>query len=408
MQMSERPRSGRAHEQRLIEGRQAKFPHRLRHHSTTFAACAAAVIFFAAILSGASPAEAVTGYHVVVGSSGLNAHSGPGTAFPVIGKLYNGQPINISCQTKGTLVGVGLPGTPTDVWDRLTNGWFITDYYTSTPGMAGAFTPSIPLCAETPIPPPPTAPPAPPVANQPSDGCAQVRVVGARGSGENPFINNSPAGMGLEVDSFYTTLKSLLPGVDVRYWADPYPAIPVPGNILLNLPGWGGGPYLQSVQYGELFADRYVYDHLHGCPSEHLIMVGYSQGADVMHEVWNNTARNGGLDVWRGRLDGLVLFADPHFDPAQRTSIPAYSLDIGIGDLGWSNHAGIAGATPVEWTPQQETSHFMHSYCRAGDPVCDFPNSNISIHTSYAANGVGVPQGAAPALSRWLAGHYFH
>jgi len=66
----------------------------------------------------------------------------------------NGQAIDIGCQTKGTLVGVGLPGTPTDVWDQLTNGWFITDYYTSTTGIGGAYTPGIPQCGTAPPPAP--------------------------------------------------------------------------------------------------------------------------------------------------------------------------------------------------------------------------------------------------------------
>jgi hypothetical protein len=99
-------------------------------------------------------ANAVTGYHVVVGSAGLNAHNGPGTGYAVVGGLSNGQAIDISCQTKGTLVGVGLPGTPTDVWDQLTNGWYITDYYTSTPGLAGGYTAGIPQCGAAPPPPP--------------------------------------------------------------------------------------------------------------------------------------------------------------------------------------------------------------------------------------------------------------
>ena len=112
-------------------------------------------------LTLAGSASAVTGYHVVVGSAGLNARSGPGTGFPVVGTtLANGQPIDISCQTKGTLVGVGLPGTPTDVWDKLADSRYITDYYTSTPGIGGSYTPGIPQCGSQPGP-APAPPPAP-------------------------------------------------------------------------------------------------------------------------------------------------------------------------------------------------------------------------------------------------------
>lgn len=131
-----------------------------RARPVAWAACVAAVAFVAAVLS-AVPAQAVTGYHIVVGSLGVNARSGPGTGYAAVGKLYNGQAIDIACQTKGSLVGVGLPGTPTDVWDQLTNGWYVTDYYTSTTGLNGNYTPGIPQCggAPTPAPPPPTATP---------------------------------------------------------------------------------------------------------------------------------------------------------------------------------------------------------------------------------------------------------
>ena len=103
-------------------------------------------------------AQAVTGYHVVVGSAGLNAHNGPGAAYSIVGHLANGQAIDIACQTKGTLIGIGLTGTPTDVWDQLTNGWYITDYYTSTPGLAGGYTPGIPECGSAPTPAPTPTP----------------------------------------------------------------------------------------------------------------------------------------------------------------------------------------------------------------------------------------------------------
>jgi hypothetical protein len=241
---------------------------------------------------------------------------------------------------------------------------------------------------------------APAHATQPPDGCAQVRVVAARGSGQNPFTANS--GMGPEVETFYASLKGLLPGVDVRYWADPYPAVAV--SSFAYGPDYKGSRYSASVQQGELLADRYVHDHLNGCPSEHLVIAGYSQGAHVLHDIWNKYAGNGGLDRLRGRLDGVVLFADPHFDASQRNPVPDYSLDIGT--FTQSNHGGILGSNAVVWTPQQETTHFMHSYCRGGDPVCDAVGWDVGIHTTYVDNG--IPQGAAESLSRWLSGHYFH
>jgi hypothetical protein len=133
----------------------------------------------AGALVGITPAAAVTGYHVTVGSLGLNAHNGPGTGYGVVGTLVNGQGIDIACQTKGTLVGTGLPGTPTDVWDQLTNGWYITDYYTSTPGLGGSYTPGIAQCGVA-APPPGPVPPAPvPPASAPPAPIYQRRVAAA-------------------------------------------------------------------------------------------------------------------------------------------------------------------------------------------------------------------------------------
>jgi uncharacterized protein YraI len=109
-------------------------------------------LVLAGIIAPATAADAVTGYHVVVGSAGLNAHNGPGTGYAVVGSLSNGQAIDISCQTTGTPVGAGLPGTPTNIWDQLSNGWYITDYYTSTPGLNGSYTAGIPQCGSAPPP----------------------------------------------------------------------------------------------------------------------------------------------------------------------------------------------------------------------------------------------------------------
>ena len=133
-----------------------------RRRMTSRRAVAAAMwtslVVVGTLLMPIASAQAVTGYHVVVGSAGLIAHSGPGLGFPQVGSLTNGQPIDISCQTKGTLIGVGLPGTPTDVWDELANGWYITDYYTSTPGVGGSYTSGIPQCGSSPVPPPAPTP----------------------------------------------------------------------------------------------------------------------------------------------------------------------------------------------------------------------------------------------------------
>ena len=70
----------------------------------------------------------------------LRERSGPGTWYATRGMLPAGAPISIVCQvrSRSTIRGTGI-------WDRLSNGAYITDYYTTTP-VYNQFTPGIPHC----------------------------------------------------------------------------------------------------------------------------------------------------------------------------------------------------------------------------------------------------------------------
>jgi uncharacterized protein YraI len=93
-------------------------------------------------LLGMQRADAVTGYHVTASPS-LNARGGPGTAYAIVGTLPYGAPIDISCQQQG---GTNINGNAT--WDRLSNGWWIADYWTSTPSF-NSFIPGVHACTTT-------------------------------------------------------------------------------------------------------------------------------------------------------------------------------------------------------------------------------------------------------------------
>jgi uncharacterized protein YraI len=57
----------------------------------------------------------------------LNARSGPATSYPIVTKYSSGASLSVMCQGSGEKVG------STRVWDRLTNGAWVADYYVSTP-----------------------------------------------------------------------------------------------------------------------------------------------------------------------------------------------------------------------------------------------------------------------------------
>jgi surface antigen len=58
----------------------------------------------------------------------VRQRSGPGTGYRTLGILPAGQRIMIVCQVRSASVVRG-----TAIWDRLSDGSYVTDYYTSTP-----------------------------------------------------------------------------------------------------------------------------------------------------------------------------------------------------------------------------------------------------------------------------------
>lgn len=78
-------------------------------------------------------------YYQVEGVSSLNARSGPSTSASVVGTVTLGETLRLSCQAAGSTVST------TNVWDKLTNGWYVSDYYVSTPSSTGYSDP-LPKC----------------------------------------------------------------------------------------------------------------------------------------------------------------------------------------------------------------------------------------------------------------------
>lgn len=89
-------------------------------------------------------------YHVygtcADGGCGLRKRAGPGFShYAHVGWLYDGNAVDIVGQTQGEFVQPNS-GTGSNVWDRLTDGTYVTDVYVTTPGVGGAFTAPIPRC----------------------------------------------------------------------------------------------------------------------------------------------------------------------------------------------------------------------------------------------------------------------
>jgi uncharacterized protein YraI len=86
------------------------------------------------------PVATVAKTYRVTSTSPLNVRSGPTSSASVIGQLQPGSSVAVVCQARGQQVGT------TPVWDRITTGGFVTDYYVSTPSNTG-FSSALPRCS---------------------------------------------------------------------------------------------------------------------------------------------------------------------------------------------------------------------------------------------------------------------
>jgi uncharacterized protein YraI len=84
---------------------------------------------------------ATVGYaYQITSSANLNGRSGPKTSTPVVTTHPPGATVTVVCQTPGTKIGT------TSVWNKLTDGNYVSDYYVSTPSNTGYSAP-LPRCA---------------------------------------------------------------------------------------------------------------------------------------------------------------------------------------------------------------------------------------------------------------------
>lgn len=74
-----------------------------------------------------------------VTAAGLNARTGPGTAHPVVRAHPGRATVKIVCQAPGEKVHTS------SVWDKLSDGTYVSDYYISTPSKT-AFSSPLPRC----------------------------------------------------------------------------------------------------------------------------------------------------------------------------------------------------------------------------------------------------------------------
>jgi uncharacterized protein YraI len=86
-----------------------------------------------------APVATVARAYRVTSTTSLNARTGPSATYPVVRSYAPGASLSVVCQATGQKVGT------TAVWNRLTSGAWVTDYYVSTPSNT-RFTWALPRC----------------------------------------------------------------------------------------------------------------------------------------------------------------------------------------------------------------------------------------------------------------------
>ncbi|KAB2574622.1 putative acetyl xylan esterase protein [Lasiodiplodia theobromae] len=144
---------------------------------------------------------------------------------------------------------------------------------------------------------------------------------------------------------------------------------------VIDYPAAGGNSYGSSVQTGTKAVASQVAAYVKACPNAKIVMVGYSQGSQIM----TNAFCNGG-DVNQGITD---------------TTAPI-SSDVGshVAAMIWmgnprhkpgaSYNVGTSTAAGFDPEAQECTAYadIIQSYCDAADPYCS-NGSDASVHQGY-------------------------
>lgn len=101
-------------------------------------------------LLGAPTASADRTVTVNTGAGNINVRSGPSTGSQLLSTIPNGTRVAISCHVRGEVYRGGPYGRPTDIWNQLAGGGYVTDGMLET----GSNDPVVPTCGGPPAPAP--------------------------------------------------------------------------------------------------------------------------------------------------------------------------------------------------------------------------------------------------------------
>jgi hypothetical protein len=184
--------------------------------------------------------------------------------------------------------------------------------------------------------------------------CAPVVFLAARGTGENPPKSQFAHGVGSRGWRTWQQLAKLL-GVSASQ-AGHVPTVVLPAPV--HYPADAirdGAVYVKSRDEGVQDLRRMWNTVVSACPDSAIVAFGYSQGADVVASVWEEST----LDT--ASTFGVVLFADPHFNREWVRQGIVFPED------GVYKKDGLLGPRPIFDDDRLEG---LQAWCWPADPVC--------------------------------------
>ncbi|WP_328477394.1 cutinase family protein [Actinoplanes sp. NBC_00393] len=176
-------------------------------------------------------------------------------------------------------------------------------------------------------------------AEAPRNGCADVEVLGARGTTERP-------GLGVLLTPLAQRITRELPQT-VRTTAVDYPA---------------SFNYTASVRQGVADLTAKVQRTAAACPETKVVLAGYSQGADVVGDTVTGPLA-GDLD----NVAAVLLFGDPSFTAGEPFNVTDGNRS-GIFPRGRNRLAAVADRT--------------QSFCNRNDRFCQ-GGTSLAAHLNY-------------------------
>jgi hypothetical protein len=223
--------------------------------------------------------------------------------------------------------------------------------------------------------------------------CPQVQAFYAVGSGNRDKADNDVIDEVTELfgAGLLEPERAAGAGEDlIRVERIDYPAVSVRSPTGVGAGLRFGGAYHRSVVDGKDALRARLTEFMSACVDAKVILSGFSQGAQVVGDVYQELEEAGGAAY--EQVFGVVLFGDPYFNPHPR------GRGSSKGDLQHRPSRGGSLGTRPEYG---ELRSRVRSYCHRGDPVCQGaiivnPLKPLQDHTNYADTG------EASDAARWL------